>query len=57
MLKENGVIMKVDNENCNIVIETISMAVVALIEEEGLHPDMNFSVKYNGETVNIDMKY
>ena len=57
MSKENGVIMKVENENCNTVIETISMAVVALIEEEGLHPNMNFSVKYNGETVNIDMKY
>lgn len=56
-MKENGVIMKVDGEKPDIVIETISMAVIALIEEEGLHPNMDFSIKYNGETVNVDMKY
>lgn len=57
MCRENGVIMKVEGEKPEVVVETISMAVVALIEEEGLHPDMDFSIKYNGETVNVDMRY
>lgn len=54
---ENGLIQNVKEKTLDSIAEQIGELVAALIKEEGVHREMEFSVKYDNEKLNIDMKY